>query len=293
MTARVVSHVWNRTLHGRTAGASFSAPASAAAALWWTLRVGAFLCFVGHGAFGIITKEAWVPFFAVAGIGRATAFHLMPFIGIVDVLVGTLTLVQPRAAVTAYLVLWALWTAALRPLSGQPVWELLERAGNYGVPFALLLLTAVPARGRAWRAWVAPATMRPLTPPLLRQVRLTLAVTTALLLLGHGVLSLQHKPELVAHYAVLLPAHGAMLAGIFGGVEVGLAVLVLWRPSVAVGLAVCGWKLATESLFLAAGAPIWEVVERGGSYAAPLALALAAWQVRHLSRNARSLVGHG
>jgi hypothetical protein len=34
------------------------------------------------------------------------------------------------------------------------------------------------------------------------------------------------------------------------------------------------WKLATESLFVAAGAPAWEIVERGGSYAAPFALAL-------------------
>jgi hypothetical protein len=32
------------------------------------------------------------------------------------------------------------------------------------------------------------------------------------------------------------------------------------------------WKLATEMLFLSAGAPVWEVVERGGSYLAPLAL---------------------
>jgi hypothetical protein len=32
--------------------------------------------------------------------------------------------------------------------------------------------------------------------------------------------------------------------------------------------------MATEFLFVAAGAPIWEFVERAGSYAAPLALAV-------------------
>jgi hypothetical protein len=33
------------------------------------------------------------------------------------------------------------------------------------------------------------------------------------------------------------------------------------------------WKLSTESLWIATGAPIWEFVERAGSYAAPLAFA--------------------
>ena len=37
---------------------------------------------------------------------------------------------------------------------------------------------------------------------------------------------------------------------------------------------VVAWKIATESLFIASGAPIWELVERSGSYAAPLALAV-------------------
>ena len=41
-------------------------------------------------------------------------------------------------------------------------------------------------------------------------------------------------------------------------------------------LAAFGWKVATESLFLVSGAWGWEVVERGGSYGAPLAFALMA-----------------
>jgi len=37
----------------------------------------------------------------------------------------------------------------------------------------------------------------------------------------------------------------------------------------------CLWKLATESLFLTSGAPapVFEIIERGGSYIVPLALA--------------------
>ena len=39
-------------------------------------------------------------------------------------------------------------------------------------------------------------------------------------------------------------------------------------------IAIAVWKIGTEALFPIAGAPIWEFIERGGSYAAPLALAL-------------------
>ena len=37
--------------------------------------------------------------------------------------------------------------------------------------------------------------------------------------------------------------------------------------------AIFAWKIASEALFPLSGAPIWEFVERAGSYAAPLALA--------------------
>lgn len=36
--------------------------------LLWLLRSAAAMCFIGHGAFGIITKEGWVPYFGVVGI---------------------------------------------------------------------------------------------------------------------------------------------------------------------------------------------------------------------------------
>ena len=91
---------------------------------------------------------------------------------------------------------------------------------------------------------------------------------------------MQGKPEIVDHLALLAPLRGATLAWTFGWAEIVAAGVVLWRQPVALGLGLCGWKLATEALFVAAGAPIWEVVERGGSYAAPLALAIVAWRLR-------------
>ena len=92
-------------------------------ALEWTLRIGAFLCFVGHGAFGIMTKQAWLPYFAVAHIGPETAYKLMPLIGAVDVTMGCVMLLSPRPAVVYWMTLWAIWTALLRPLAGESGWE--------------------------------------------------------------------------------------------------------------------------------------------------------------------------
>src|SRR6185437_990151 len=47
---------------------------STAATLHWILRVAVAGCFIGHGAFGIITKAAWVPYFAIFGIPEAWAW---------------------------------------------------------------------------------------------------------------------------------------------------------------------------------------------------------------------------
>src|SRR5829696_6193636 len=116
-------------------------------AAYWLLRVGAALCFIGHGAFGFITKAAWLPYFGVLGIPESWAWRLMPLVGAVDVMAAMAVLYAPRGLPLAYMTLWAAWTALLRPLAGEPAWETLERAGNYGVPLALLALTGMP---RSW-----------------------------------------------------------------------------------------------------------------------------------------------
>ena len=64
------------------------------------------------------------------------------------------------------------------------------------------------------------------------------------------------------------------LARVLGGFEIGIAIAIAFRASPALLIGVAVWKLATEMLFPLAGASWWEVVERGGSYAAPILLAL-------------------
>lgn len=240
--------------------------------LAWTLRIGAFMCFVGHGAFGIITKRAWLPYFAVADIGPDLAFRLMPLIGTVDIIVGTLMLISPIPAIGAWMTMWAIWTALLRPLAGESPWEAVERAGNYGVPIALLLL--LQSR-RGVGGFVKRAIPRELDALSLERLRVALTIAVVFVLAGHGMLGVMAKPGQVVNYAsVAAIGLAPEVTRVAGAFEIVLAAIVVIRPSVGLLLFVAAWKLGTESLFVTAGAPAWEIVERGGSYAAPIALAI-------------------
>ena len=116
------------------------------------LRVACALEFVGHGAFGIITKAGWVPYFAVAGVPEWLAWRLMPLIGTIDITLGVLVLLRPFRVALLYMALWGFWTALLRPLSGEPPWEFLERMPNWAVPLAFLYVRGVR---RSWMEWLS------------------------------------------------------------------------------------------------------------------------------------------
>lgn len=250
--------------------------------IWNVLRIGAALCFIGHGAFGLLRKEAWLPFFAIFGIGAEAAHYLMPLVGGIDIALGIMALVSPRPVVFAYMAVWAVWTAALRPLSGDSFAELTERAGNYGVPMVLLLMALPRPSVRAWLARIHAEDLPTLDT---RRVTQLLVATTTLLLAGHGFIGLAGSPLLAAHYQSV--GLSASLVPTIGALEISAALALALRPSVSLALVICGWKLASESLFLAAGAPMWEVIERGGSYAAPLALAMVLGAQRRSAPVAR------
>jgi hypothetical protein len=251
---------------------------------YWALRIAAAMCFIGHGAFGFITKADWLPYFAVVGIPESRAWMLMPLIGALDVTAGMAVLFAPRGLALAYMAVWAMWTALLRPLSGDSIFEALERAGNYGVPLALLALTALP---RSWDSLLhrldAPSTDRRSHDNTVR----ILTWTCALLLAGHGLLgAIGQKALLTSHYATIgLPSGATPIIGWF---EVVLAAAIVVRPRVRLLLFVVAWKLATETLFVVSGAPVWEFVERFGSYGAPLALAALLWTLAR-----KSMAQHG
>lgn len=243
----------------------------------WILRIGVAGCFIGHGAFGVITKTAWLPYFAVGGIDEPLAWQLMPWVGWMDISVGLLALLWPCRALYIWAAFWAIWTASLRPLAAEPVWEFLERAGNYGVPLAILAV--VGFRGSLLRR--LPARWPELS--AVQHVRLAwaLRLTTATLLIGHAGLGLlTRKVGLADHYAAIGFSDATAVVPVVGAFEFLLAALVLLVPRPGLLVGICAWKLATESLFVVAGAPFWEVIERFGSYTAPLALAVVLYRSR-------------
>lgn len=246
----------------------------AATSLHWILRAGCALCYLGHGAFGVITKSAWVPYFAVVGIPEPLAWRLMPIIGAVDITMAAIVAIRPCRAVLLYMTLWSLWTALLRPLAGEPFWETLERAGNFGVPLAFLLLAGP---GHSLRAWIARIHPAPIHPRRADAVHWALRLTTGLLLIGHaGFGAFVGKPMLREHYAAIgLDRLGVDLGTIvasLGWFELLLAVAIIIRPGRSLLILAFIWKLASELLYPLSGAPVWEFIERAGSYAAPLAL---------------------
>jgi len=242
---------------------------------WNVLRIGAALCFIGHGAFGLITREAWVPYFGLVGISPDVAYTLMPVVGTVDILVGLAALVRPSRVVFAYMAVWAVWTAALRPLTGEPLWELLERAGNYGVPLALLLMVRTP---RTLGDWWRRLTTDDLRARIPRPALVALHATAVLLVLGHAGYGLEGRELLARHYAVLGLDATAVYVG--GGLELGLATALAAGVSPLLLAFTAVWKIGTELLYPLAGHPVWEFVERSGSYAAPIALALILSRAR-------------
>jgi len=85
----------------------------------WILRIAVAGEFIGHGAFGILGKEAWLAYYDVFGISAATGRDLMPLTGALDIALGVLVLVYPVRAALLYMACWGLFTAALRPLAGE------------------------------------------------------------------------------------------------------------------------------------------------------------------------------
>jgi hypothetical protein len=242
--------------------------------------------FIGHGIFGLITKAIWCHYFGVFGVGQDMAYRLMPVVGSVDILLGLSLLLYPTRAAFAWLVGWGLFTAALRPLSGEPLAEFFERAGNYGAPLAFLLWSgAGPWFSRVTGGTRAAKGSGAADGAHAGATRWCLRVAAFLLFAGHGWLNLLGKTALLTQYAHLgfdHPATVSLYAGVF---EVAAAVAVLMRPLRGLVFFLFVWKISTELFY-----PKYEVfewVERGGSYGVLLALALMASP----SRAVRNIAG--
>jgi len=234
----------------------------------YVLRIAIVMCFIGHGTFGIITKEIWCNYFAVFGIGKGMAYSLMPWVGFVDILLGVIMLFFPLRAVALWLVIWGLITAFLRPASGEPFAEFIERAGNFGAPLTLLILSGGVKSFKQLFTVIDPA--EKVSAKSMENTIHCLKVVVFLLLMGHGWLNIIEKKGLLNQYASLgfsHPGKVALLAGVF---EIAAACTVLIKPFRSLLLLLFIWKISSELFY-----PHYEVfewIERGGSYGSILAL---------------------
>lgn len=240
--------------------------------LYYVFKIAIAMCFIGHGAFGIITKQIWCNYFAVFGIGEPMSYKLMPYIGLFDISMGILMLIYPMRIVPAWLVLWGIFTALLRPLSNEPVAEFIERAGNYGIPFAFLLLYGGSATFKGWFTKIKPDITA--DSKKINNIWLCLRITAFLLLAGHGWLNIIHKQGLLDQYASIGITNTANAATYIGIFEITASVLILIKPLRQILILLLIWKMISELIY--PHYELFEWIERGGSYAAIFALWLLA-----------------
>ena len=110
----------------------------------WVLRIAVAGEFIGHGVFALEQKEGWIKYFEAVGYSGEQALILMPIIGIVDIALALLILVKPVRLALLWMAFWGFWTALLRPIVGEPVWDFVERWSNWAAPLALLFLRGFP-----------------------------------------------------------------------------------------------------------------------------------------------------
>lgn len=107
----------------------------------WALRIAVAGEFLGHGVFALQGKQQWINWFAHFGVSDAKlATQILLLIGLLDIALAILLLIKPIRIALVWMVFWGFWTALLRPLVGEPIWDFVERWANWGAPLALLLL---------------------------------------------------------------------------------------------------------------------------------------------------------
>lgn len=111
----------------------------------WILRIAVFGEFLGHGVFALQGKKQWIGWInQLTGVESGLAAQLLFLIGLVDLTVALIVLIKPIRLVLLWAVFWGFWTALVRPIVGEPIWDFIERWANWGAPLALLLILGFP-----------------------------------------------------------------------------------------------------------------------------------------------------
>lgn len=117
----------------------------------WVLRIAVAGEFIGHGVFALQGKQQWIGWVSqLTGVSTSFATTFIFVVGCVDILIALIVLLKPIQAVLLWAAFWGFWTALVRPLAGEPMWDFIERWANWGAPLALLLLRGWPRSIRKW-----------------------------------------------------------------------------------------------------------------------------------------------
>ena len=132
----------------------------------WVLRIAVFGEFIGHGVFALgffpsqaigksilflPQKAQWVGWMQNFGISDpALAAKLLMLVGAIDILLAFIVLIRPVRPLLLWMAFWGFWTAIVRPLVGEPIWDFVERWANWGAPLALLLMVGWPKSLKEW-----------------------------------------------------------------------------------------------------------------------------------------------
>lgn len=256
--------------------------------LFFLLRLGVAVCFIGHGAWGIIGKEGWLPFFQVFFLSENMSWTFMPLIGVMDILIGLMAFFIPTKGLLVWATVWTLFTAALRPSAGLGMSEFFERAGNFGVPFAFLWITNSFYSNQKWWTKLNASSIH--LSKNLPSFELILKICLASLLMGHGGLALfQDHPVLTKHFHYFGLPSGGIEMKLFGVFEMILGISVLFFSHIKAFLFfIFIYKLGTELVHPLAGntVDIFETIERAGDYILPLLL-IVRYSSHTSSRNSQ------
>jgi len=120
-------------------------------AIEWVLRIAVAGEFLGHGMLALQGKEQWIGWIQqICGVDATVAATLLTLVGVMDLLVALFVLVKPIRIVVLWAALWGFWTALVRPIVGEPIWDFIERFANWGAPLALFLMNGWPGSFRGW-----------------------------------------------------------------------------------------------------------------------------------------------
>lgn len=105
----------------------------------FVLQLGLAATFLGHGILAILQNPSWLPFLLFWGMKIDLASTVIVIIGALDVVIAILLLAKPSKPLLYWCLFWTFATALMRPLTGSPIWDFIERGAFMAIPLFLIL----------------------------------------------------------------------------------------------------------------------------------------------------------